>query len=260
MLIRNMLLKYVYQDEAGGEDKAAGGAPAAEVDTPEPKPSTEDKPAAPSKTEAPAGGGWDSVVSQYAEGKPALAVALGFLGTAGIDPAGQAFELAKGGDFSLLAAELAGKGLAGTDHMLDILKAEVAANDQAAKDHAAATEATLDSILGEEKDVILEWARSSASEEEKSAINEMLEAGGHFAHCAAVAMKVAFGQGETTKAAANPVEHSDGPSSGAKPMTAREFSDECLKLSKANNGADPRSLPGYRSLQLRREVGRKQGI
>lgn len=260
MLIRNMLLKYVYQSEAGEESQAAGGVPAAEVETAAAQPSPEAKPEAPVTTEAPTTGGWDSVVSQYAEGKPALAVALGFLGTAGIDPAGQAFELAKGGDFSLLAAELAGKGLAGADHMLEILKAEVAANDQAAKDHAAATEATLDSVLGEDKDVVLEWARGNAAEEEKSAINEMLEAGGYFAHCAAVALKVAFGQGQTTKPAANPVEHSEGPTAGAKPMTAREFSEECQKLSKANGGADPRNLPGYRSLQLRREVGRKQGI
>lgn len=261
MLFMNIARKFgsVYQEEAGAEagspaaaapsEPAAPAAPAATTATTEP--------AAPA---APATVDYSGVISEYAEGKPALAVALGFLGECGIDHTGQAFELAKGGDFTLLEAELAKLGKAGTAEMVAILKQEVEANDKAAQEHAAKTEQTLNDILGESKDVILEWARSGATEQEKSAINEMLDAGGFYAHCAAVALREAYQNSNNTIPAKNPVTSSSASQGAATALTARDFAAECEKLSRANGGADPRLLPGYAQLQQRRAVGRKQGI
>lgn len=263
MLFMNIARKFgaVYQEEAGTET----GSPAATAPSEPAAPATPESPATPTTPAAPAVSApgavdYSGVISEYAEGKPALAVALGFLGECGIDHTGQAFELAKGGDFTLLEAELAKLGKAGTAEMVAILKQEVEANDKAAQEHAAKTEQTLEAILGESKDVILEWARNGATEQEKSAINEMLDAGGFYAHCAAVALREAYQNSNTTIPAKNPVTSSSASQGAATALTARDFAAECEKLSRANGGADPRLLPGYAQLQQRRAVGRKQGI
>lgn len=260
MLFMNIARKFgaVYQEEAGAE----AGSPAATAPSEPAAQATKEAPSEPAAPSVPSTATVDysGVISEYAEGKPALAVALGFLGECGIDHTGQAFELAKGGDFTLLEAELAKLGKAGTAEMVAILKQEVEANDKAAQEHAAKTEQTLTDILGENKDVILEWARSGATEQEKSAINEMLDAGGFYAHCAAVALREAYQNSNTTIPAKNPVTSSAASQGAATPLTARDFAAECEKLSRANGGADPRLLPGYAQLQQRRAVGRKQGI
>lgn len=260
MLFMNIARKFgsVYQEEASPE----AGSPAAAAPS---EPAAPVAPAAPAVTTAPSEPAtgtvdYSGVIAEYAEGKPALAVALGFLGECGIDHTGQAFELAKGGDFTLLEAELAKLGKSGTAEMVAILKQEVEANDKAAQEHAAKTEQTLNDILGESKDVILEWARSGATEQEKSAINEMLDAGGFYAHCAAVALREAYQNSNNTIPAKNPVTSSSASQGAATALTAREFAAECEKLSRDNGGADPRLLPGYAQLQQRRAVGRKQGI
>lgn len=258
MLFMNIARKFgfVYQEEAGPEAGSPAAAAPSEPAAPA-APATPTEPAAPAAT---ATVDYSGVISEYAEGKPALAVALGFLGECGIDHTGQAFELAKGGDFTLLEAELAKLGKAGTAEMVAILKQEVEANDKAAQEHAAKTEQTLNDILGESKDVILEWARNGATEQEKSAINEMLDAGGFYAHCAAVALREAYQNSNNTIPAKNPVTSSSASQGAATALTARDFAAECEKLSRANGGADPRLLPGYAQLQQRRAVGRKQGI
>lgn len=260
MLFMNIARKFgfVYQEEAGAE----AGSPAAAAPSEPAAPAAQAATATPAEPTAPSTAPVDysGVISEYAEGKPALAVALGFLGECGIDHTGQAFELAKGGDFTLLEAELAKLGKAGTAEMVAILKQEVEANDKAAQEHAAKTEQTLNDILGESKDVILEWARSGATEQEKSAINEMLDAGGFYAHCAAVALREAYQNSNNTVPAKNPVTSSSASQGAATALTARDFAAECEKLSRANGGADPRLLPGYAQLQQRRAVGRKQGI
>ena len=260
MLFMNIARKFgsVYQEEAGAE----AGSPAAAAPSEPAAPAAPAAPATPAEPAAPSTATVDysGVISEYAEGKPALAVALGFLGECGIDHTGQAFELAKGGDFTLLEAELAKLGKAGTAEMVAILKQEVEANDKAAQEHAAKTEQTLNDILGESKDVILEWARSGATEQEKSAINEMLDAGGFYAHCAAIALREAYQGSNATIPAKNPITSSAAVQGAATALSAREFAAECEKLSRANGGVDPRGLPGYAQLQTRRSVGRKQGI
>lgn len=277
MLFMNIARKFgpVFMDvETGGEGAAAGGAAAetgaeagAEVEKagkvtlgePEAKPEV-----TPEKvTEEPGAvedNGMQQYIDQYQEENPALGLALGFLRDAGISPTDPAFQLAEvEGDFELLKATLAAKALPGTDAMVAILEKAVASHFEAVEKAEAETTALVTEILGEQKDEVLEWARSTASDEEKTAFNDMLEAGGVYARAAAVLLREAFQSSGNTIPAKHAVETATPGAVANGPLTAREFAAETEKLAR-KLGGDPRGSAEYAQIQRRREAGRKRGI
>lgn len=267
MLFMNIMRKFgghVYQEEASAE----GGSPAAAAPTGEPakaEPGAEPVKQEPAKQEPakaePAAEvhAMDTYIEQYTEGKPALALALGFLKDAGISPEDPAFVLAETeNDFTLIEALLAKAGLSGTDHMLGILKGEVQAYMDLCEQTEEQTKAEVAGILGEQNDAIIDWARENAAPEEKEVINSLLEAGGLYARAAAMLLQSAYSGADVTKAAANPVQFSSQAEGGA-PLTAREFSQKVDELAKKHNG-DPRGSYEYQQLAARREQARKRGF
>ncbi|QQM15477.1 hypothetical protein [Kosakonia virus Kc318] len=277
MLFMNIARKFgsVFMDvETGGEGAAAGGAAAetgaeagAEVEKagkvtlgePEAKPEV-----TPEKvTEEPGAvedNGMQQYIDQYQAENPALGLALGFLRDAGISPTDPAFQLAEvEGDFELLKATLAAKALPGTDAMVAILEKAVASHFEAVEKAEAETTALVTEILGEQKDEVLEWARSTASDEEKTAFNDMLEAGGVYARAAAVLLREAFQSSGNTIPAKHAVETATPGAVANGPLTAREFAAETEKLAR-KLGGDPRGSAEYAQIQRRREAGRKRGI
>lgn len=265
MLFMNISRRFgtVYQEEASPE--AGSPTPAAPVG---------DAPAAPEKApavtpaevpsagpEAPQDNGMGQYIEQHSAANPALSLALGFLRDAGIAPTDPAFTLAEvDGDFTLLKAMLAQKGLPGTDAMVAILEKAVSDSKAEVDAHEAATAEMVGQVLGEQQDEILEWARGTASEEEKAAFNDMLAAGGVYARAAAVLLKGAYADSGNTIPAANPVEFSaPSNSNAAGPLDARSFAAEVQALA-VKFGGDPRNSREYQVLTQRRAQGRKRGL
>lgn len=278
MLFMNIARKFgsVFMDvETGGEGAAAGGAESgaeagAEVEKagkvtlgdpakPEVKPEVTPEKVA-EEPGAVEDNGMQQYIDQYQEENPALGLALGFLRDAGISPTDPAFQLAEvEGDFELLKATLAAKALPGTDAMVAILEKAVASHFEAVEKAEAETTALVTEILGEQKDEVLEWARSTASDEEKTAFNDMLEAGGVYARAAAVLLREAFQSSGNTIPAKHAVETATPGAVANGPLTAREFAAETEKLAR-KLGGDPRGSAEYAQIQRRREAGRKRGI
>lgn len=277
MLFMNIARKFgsVFMDvETGGEGAAAGGAAAetgaeagAEVEKagkvtlgePEAKPEVTPEKVA-EEPGAVEDNGMQQYIDQYQAENPALGLALGFLRDAGISPTDPAFQLAEvEGDFELLKATLAAKALPGTDAMVAILEKAVASHFEAVEKAEAETTALVTEILGEQKDEVLEWARSTASDEEKTAFNDMLEAGGVYARAAAVLLREAFQSSGNTIPAKHAVETATPGAVANGPLTAREFAAETEKLAR-KLGGDPRGSAEYAQIQRRREAGRKRGI
>lgn len=278
MLFMNIARKFgsVFMDvETGGEGAAAGGDAAAEAGAeagaeveeagkvtlgePEAKPEVTPEKGA-EEPGAVEDNGMQQYIDQYQEENPALGLALGFLRDAGISPTDPAFQLAEvEGDFELLKATLAAKALPGTDAMVAILEKAVASHFEAVEKAEAETTALVTEILGEQKDEVLEWARSTASDEEKTAFNDMLEAGGVYARAAAVLLREAFQGSGNTIPAKHAIETAAPGAVANGPLTAREFAAETEKLAR-KLGGDPRGSAEYAQIQRRREAGRKRGI
>lgn len=266
MLFMNIARRFgsVYQEEASGE----GGSPVA-VAPSEPAPVQEAKPepakAAPVEPEAaPAAAedatGLQEYIDKYSEEKPALGLALSFLRDAGINATDPAFQLAEvEGDFSLLETLLATKELPGKEHMLGILKQEVAAYQEKVEAFETETTELVQGILGEQHEEVLEWARTTASDEEKEAFNNLFEAGGVYARAAATLLREAFGGSGNTIPAKNAVQVSNPTAASNQALTARDYAAGVEALAR-KMGGDPRGSQEYAELSKRREAGRKRGL
>ncbi|WNL63552.1 capsid assembly protein [Aeromonas phage ST21] len=211
-------------------------------------------------TPAP-GGSIESYIEQFAESKPALSLALGFLKDAGITTADPAFQLAEGSnDFTLLEAILAQKGLPGTDQMLGILKAEAKANaDQLAAEQAA-TDELVKGILGEDTEAILDWASQNASADEAAAIDDMLNRGGVYARAVAIMLSNAYGAANVTvPSRATPPTKAVTPASASGEVSASQFAAESQKLY-AKYGPDFKQTQEYAKLSSARAQSRAKGL
>lgn len=266
MLFMNIARKYasrvVYQEEAGTE----GGSPAAAAPAQEAAPAAEPE-AKPAITEAtppgeqaiPEAHAMDTYVEQYAESNPALAHALTFLKDQGINPTDPAFVAAEvDGDFTLLKAILSTKGAPGTEAMVQILEKAVTDYQAEVQAHEDKTTEIVNGVLGEQSEEILAWAREKASPEEREQFNQMFEAGGLFAHAAALLLQNVFtGAGNTVPTVAQVTQgQQQGGNVGA--LSAREYAAAVEKLARTVGG-DPRNTAEYRTLTARREAGRRQG-
>lgn len=261
MLFMNISRRFGYMEEAGSEEQGGtGGTVTPAVEAPAVEPT---KAAEPAKTEAPVTTephAMDAYIEQYSTDKPALSIALGFLRDAGINPTDPAFQVAEtDGDFELLKAILASKGLPGTDQMLAILEGEVNTHLDAVQEREDRTTQLVSEVLGDQQEAVFEWARSNATPEEQETINNMLHDGGVAALGAALALQQLYGQGNNTKPAVNPVSQSKPSTGSGGPLDARTFAAETAALASKLRG-DPRGSSEYAALQQRRAAGRKQGI
>lgn len=286
MLFMNIARRFghVYQEAAGSEGSAPAAAPAGEPgdqttreaaaaaaeeakpkvtlgDAAKQEPAKEEPKQEPAKEAVPEDAtGLQEYIDKYSEEKPALGLALGFLRDAGIKVTDPAFQLAEvEGDFSLLEAALALQGKPGTDQMVAILKQEVEAHHQAVEAAEADTTELVQSILGDEHEAVLSWARETASDEEKEAFNNLFEAGGVYARAAATLLKQAYAGTGATIPAKHAVDKTKAAPTGNTALTARDYANEVQALAK-RLGGDPRQSPEYAQLSRRRESGRKRGI
>lgn len=244
--------------EAEAKESAAKEAPADEGKAKAERLALADPVKEPAKEPTNDDTGIDQYVVDYAKDNPALEVALGFLKEHGIKTSDVAFQKAEEGDFSLLEALLAKEDAKGADKMLAIMKSAVDdANAKAEEHHSKAAE-EVNAGIGENAPVVIEWVKENALPEEKSILQDMINAGGLYARAAGMLMNSAYGASGQSKPAANPVQFS-APVNQGGPLTARDYAEAVDALSKKLGGTDPRGHHEYKALTLRREASRRAG-
>ena len=196
-------------------------------------------------------------------GDAGLDYALNFVGKLGYGDAHPAILAAQKGDFSLIRAELATKGVAGSDAVLAL--AEQAYTRFAAEDAKKAEElagfAAQAAGSAENWAVVRAWAAQEATPQEKAQVNAALAQGGLVAH-GVISQLVALYQQKHTlpkdaAAVAKPGETGTAAMSN-EPMTAKAYAQavEALRQKLGNRTEDS---PEYAALQSQRLAARRAG-
>lgn len=256
MGLLGMLAHSGYFEEAGD-----GGEGAAAVDTPAAPASTKvegaDAPAAPAKPET---GKTDDVLDKagyaLAENDPGLNYAMTFLATNGFNADNPAVEAAFDGDFSLLKAELAAKGIGGWEQAVGLAEQSYGRHVDAAK----ATEAKVGEVVtGVAEKAGVDWEQAiahvgkTASADERTAINQLLS-NPATAHIAAQFITGSFidsGDVEynpAARAVSDGAQAHQGAQGGA--LTRAEYTTEMNKLRKTI-GEDYMDSPQAQALYRR---------
>lgn len=196
-------------------------------------------------------------------------MAIKFLGDLGIDydtsPEAQA---AYNGDFSLLRALLAGKGVQGAEAYLQLaetalkgMQADKAAKEQA---HVAEINGYATDLLGgiDSWNETLAWASANVEGDEAAGINSALDAGGIQAQAMMLFLQqqhrsqpgVSYGQ------APNVASHTAGGNGSGQssftPLSPQEYGRAVADLAKQMRGQDITKSPQYAQLQQRRGLYR----
>lgn len=221
------------------------------LDTPEDTPK-EQEPLAPGETFE-----YDST------GDAGLDYALKFVGDLGYGPGHPAIQAAEKGDFALIRADLARKGVQGAE-------AVIALAENAYKNHEAKTaenqtklQAVAEEAAGgpENWNLVRTWASANATPEEKAAVNSALAQGGFVAK-AVVQELVSLYQGSNTlpQEARSPVQPNAGYSqpNAAEPLTAQAYAKavQALRVKLGNRVDDS---PEYEALSRQRIAARNAG-
>lgn len=194
-------------------------------------------------------------------GDVGLDMALAFIGKAGIAETHPAMVAATNGDFSILKATLAAKGVAGWEQFVALGEAAYTRKaDETAKAQAAVKEAVYKEAGGKDEwEAIQKWASANATPEEKTEINALLNKGGLAAKGAVKYLADAYARANNVEvnprdplanAARGGVPHSDNA-----PLSPREYATEVQKLNNKLNGRLEGSTE-YAKLQARRAAFR----
>jgi hypothetical protein len=271
--------KYAVMDEMALEGGAGGGGPAAGAEgaaapeftasmalnsvteTPEDKAN-----AAAVAALANEASGWvdpgKGSVSYEKTGDAALDVALDFVARAGFSHSHPAVIAAASGDFGLLAAALAEKGVAGWEQHLGLAKEAYGRfQGQAAEKNAQIKAACLHATDGDEQmwADTLAWGSANAEPHEKEQVNAALAAGGIQAEAMAAYLVSQYrsASGVTynpTAKAVNANAAGAGAGAGTYALSPAQYSAEVAKLRQGGRQVD--GSPEYKALQQRRAAFR----
>lgn len=193
-------------------------------------------PAPVAATAAPAGA-FGAVVEYEPTGHAGLDIALSFLGGHGLGPDHAGFKVAaETGDFSILKAALAAKGIPGWEQHLALAEGWHA-EDKAAK--AAATGKIGEmcvAVAGTSEDwqAVMDWAAANVEGDEKSQINAALAGGGLQAEAMAHYLVNGFRQAPGTtyegKSAVQANAGAAAPAVSNAPLDPRAYGAEVMKL------------------------------
>ncbi len=240
----------------------AAGQPPAGVATPAP-PATSvllDDPAAAQPTPNP---DTSNEFSYDPTGDAGLDYALNFVGKLGYGDTHPAIQAAQKGDFSLIRAELATKGVAGSDAVLAL--AEQAYTRFAAEDAKKATElsgfAAQAAGSAENWAVVRAWAAVEATPQEKAQVNAALSQGGLVAQGVISQLVNLYQQKHTlpkdAAAVAKPGEAGTAAPSN-EPMTAKAYA-QAVEALRQKLGNRTEGSPEYAALQSQRLAARRAG-
>lgn len=167
---------------------------AATASAPAPAPASAPAPAEPAPLPVEATEGDKGTITYTPTGDKGLDMALAYFGKHGYGPDHPAMAAAIDGDFSLLAAEAAEKGLKGSDAYIALgEKAYEKFKGEWDQRRAADKKAIHDVVGGEENwNTVSAWAKENAEPAELESINKMLGQGGFEARIAASYMANAY--------------------------------------------------------------------
>lgn len=196
-------------------------------------------------------------------GDAGLDYALNFVGKLGYGDTHPAIIAAQQGDFSLIRAELATKGVAGGDAVLAL--AEQAYTRFAAEDAKKAEElagfAAQAAGSADNWAVVRAWAAQEATPQEKAQVNAALSQGGLVAQGVISQLVALYQQKHTLPKDAAPVAKPGETGTAApsnEPMTAKAYAlaVEALRQKLGNRTEDS---PEYAALQSQRLAARRAG-
>ncbi len=196
-------------------------------------------------------------------GDAGLDYALNFVGKLGYGDTHPAIMAAQNGDFSLIRAELATKGVAGSDAVLAL--AEQAYTRFAAEDAKKSQElsgfAAQAAGSAENWAVVRAWAAAEATPQEKAQVNAAIAQGGLVAQGVISQLVNLYQQKHTLPKDAAPVAK-PGEVGGAAPtggpMTAQAYAQAVEQL-RQKYGSNTDSTPEYVALQSQRLAARRAG-
>ncbi len=219
-------------------------------------------PAVPAATDAKPDAGAATVATYEPTGDAGLDMALAFIGKQGFAQDHPAVVAAAAGDFSILKAELAAKGVQGAAEFLALGEQSYARTQEKAKAASAATNAAVYKVVGGEESwkAIQTWASANATPEEKAEINAQLSAGGVAAKAAATYLANAYNKANNVSQ--EPAEVTNGAAAKAPAsngnLSAAEYAKEVNALNVKLKGRLDGS-PEYEALNRRRLESRKRG-
>ena len=198
-----------------------------------------------------------------ATGDAGLDYALNFVGKLGYGATHPAIIAAQEGDFSLIRAELATKGVAGSDAVLALAEqahARFAAAD-AKKSEELAGFAAQAAGSAENWAVVRAWAAQEATPEEKAQVNAALSQGGLVAQ-GVISQLVALYQQKHTlpKDAADVAKPGEAGTAAPsnEPMTAKAYA-QAVEALRQKLGSRTEDSPEYAALQSQRLAARRAG-
>ena len=196
-------------------------------------------------------------------GDAGLDYALNFVGKLGYGDTHPAIIAAQKGDFSLIRAELATKGVAGSDAVLALAEQAYTrfAAEDAKKSQELAGFAAQAAGSAENWAVVRAWAAAEATPQEKAQVNAAIAQGGLVAQGVISQLVNLYQQKHTLPKDAAPVAKPGevgGAAPTAGPMTAQAYAQAVEQLrQKYGNNTD--STPEYAALQSQRLAARRAG-
>lgn len=196
-------------------------------------------------------------------GDAGLDYALNFVGKLGYGDTHPAMQAATRGDFSLIKAELATKGVPGADAVVAL--AEQAYTRFAAEDAKKSQElsgfAAQAAGSAENWAVVRAWAATEATPQEKAQVNAAIAQGGLVAQGVISQLVSLYQQKHTLPKDAAPVAKPGevgGSAPTAGPMTAQAYAQAVEQL-RQKYGSNTDSTPEYAALQSQRLAARRAG-
>ena len=196
-------------------------------------------------------------------GDAGLDYALNFVGKLGYGDTHPAIMAAQKGDFSLIRAELATKGVAGSDAVLALAEQAYTrfAAEDAKKSQELAGFAAQAAGSAENWAVVRAWAAAEATPQEKAQVNAAIAQGGLVAQGVISQLVNLYQQKHTLPKDAAPVAKPGAVGSAAPtagPMTAQAYAQAVEQL-RQKYGSNTDSTPEYAALQSRRLAARRAG-
>ena len=190
-------------------------------------------------------------------GDVGLDMTLKFVGDLGYSPEHPAMAAAINGDFTLLEAELASKGVKGYEAYIKLGQKAYADVSTKTKERQAKDRAAVEGIAGgaENWSAMTAWAATNADDSEKASLKAMLGKGGLEAQMAASWLATNYNRANnvSTAGAGAPVSgvRTDAaPGGGA--LSPKEYGAAVIAARSAHRGGDFETSAAYRQLADRR--------
>ena len=196
-------------------------------------------------------------------GDAGLDYVLTKVGELGYSETHPAMKAAMNGDFTLIRAELATKGVSGADQLVALAESAYGRHTAKAAESAKSLQASVEAAAGgaENWKLVREWAAAEATPEEKAEVNDALRKGGVAASAMASWLTSQYAAKHTLPKGEKPVATAAAaaPAQGAEPMTAKAYAAAVAALH-SKLGSRMEESAEYAALQSQRLAARRAGI